>query len=329
MPIKSFFVPKTALQGEDIPLHAIWEGIDYHAIRIEISSFLKLKEIYNVAKMTMKKEQRSFLVEKLEVEGYLGMAFQSERLEKAGQDAWLSLTFLNRKGEIIERRKAGIHLFRPNIVVEGIPEVIRVDLRKKFVYNRIKLRNVGEGTAIVVFKTRKESALKKRLPKRMREFRKKFYEDIKSNLSKVQKQYPQYSSLVGQYIDLQKVSKKGKRYFNDMQHVLEQILEEFEVNEDFGWAFIEALAEAMMKNVHLVTIFENFLEYLTSIASKKVLMFDPIEVMPVSTVPKEMAIDVWTTDLVGGKYPRISLPKIKIVSDQEAEVQIYRLFEWK
>jgi len=329
MPVKSFFVPKTALQGEEIPLHAIWEEIDYHGIRIDLSSFLQLKEIYNIVERNMKKEHQSFLIKKLEVDGYLGMVFQSKQLEKARQNAWLSLTFLDQKGEMIERRQAKIHLFRPNIVVEEIPNVIKVDLDKRFVYNRIKLRNDGDGTAIVFFKTRKDSELKKKLPKSVREFRKKFYEDAESNLSRVQKQYPLYSSLVEQYVKLLKNPVKGEQYLKDMENVLTQLKEGFEAKEDFGWAFIEALAAALMKNVHLITIFENFLQYLSSIASKKILILDPLEVVPVSTEPKELAMNVRTTDLVRGKYPEINLPKIKIVSNERGEVQIHRLFEWK
>ena len=204
MAVKSFFVPKTALQGEDIPVHAIWEAIDHYGIRIDLSSFLQLKEIYNVARRDMKKEQQSLLVKKLEVDGYLGMIFESKQLEKARQDAWLSLTFLDQKGEMIERRQAKILLFRPKIVVEEIPDLIKVNIEKGFVHNRIKLHNVGDGTAIVRFRTRKGSELKRRLPKNVREWRKEFYKDAKKNLSRVQKQYPSYSLLVEQYVKLLK-----------------------------------------------------------------------------------------------------------------------------
>ena len=326
--VKSFFVPKNALQGEDIPLHVIWKGIDYHAIRIDLSSFLQLKEIYNVAKRNMKRENQSLLIKKLEVDGYLGMIFQSKQLEKARQDAWLSLTFLDQKGEMIERRQAKIHLFRPNIIVEEVPSILKVDLEKGFVYDRIKMCNTGDGTAIVVFKTRKDSELKKKLPKSMREFRKRFYRDAEKNLSRVQKQYPLYSSLIEHYVNLLEKPVKEKQYFKDMDNVWTQLAERFEANENFGWVFIEALATALLKNVHFITIFENFLEYLSSVASKKILIFDPIEVVPVSTEPKELAVNVWTTDLVRGKYPEIKLPNIKIVSNQSGEVQIHRLFEW-
>lgn len=329
MSVTSFFVPKTALQGEEIPAHAIWKEIDYHGIRIDLSSFLQLKEIYNVVKRDMKKEKQSFLVKKLEVDGYLGMILETKQLEKPRQNAWLSLTFLDQKGKMIERRQAKIFLFRPKIVVEEIPDLIKVELEKGFVRNRIKLRNVGDGTAVVRFRTRKDSELKRRLPKSIREWRKEFHEDLKRNMSTVQEQYPPYSLLVGQYVRLLKKPLKEKRHLKDMENVLTQLKESFEASENFGWAFIEALVAAFMKNVHLITIFENFLQYLSSVAAKKILIYDPLEVVPVSSEIKELSMNVWTTDLIGGEYPEIHLPKIKIVSNQQGEVPIHRLFEWK
>lgn len=328
MSVKSFFVPKTALQGEEVPVHIIWEEIKYHHIRIDLCSFLELKEIYNVAKRNIKKEHQSIIIKKLEVEGYLGMVFQSKQLEKAREDAWLSLTFLDQKGEMIERRQARIRLFRPNIIVEEVPHFIKVNLEKGFVHNRIKMHNVGDGTAVIRFKMRKDGELKKKLPKNIREFRKEFYKDAKRNLSKVQEQYPFYSLLVGQYVELLKKPLKGKRYLKEMENVLAPLMEGLQDNEDFGWAFIEALGAALMKNISLITIFENFLQYLSSIAARKILIFDPLEVVSVSPDIKELAMNVRTTDLVGGKYPEINLPKIKIVSNQQGEVPIHRLIEW-
>jgi len=329
MSVRSFFVPKTALQGEELPVHVIWEEIEFHRIRIDLSSFLELKEVYNVAKKNIKKEQQSVIIKKLEVDGYLGMIFQSKQLERVRQDAWLVLTFLDQNGGMIERRQARIRLFRPNIIVEEIPNVIKVDLEKGFVNNRIKIRNVGDGTAIVRLETTKDSELRRKLPKSIREFRKEFYKDAKRNLSKVQKEYPSYSLLVEHYIQLLKNPMKGKRYLKDMENVLAPLMEGLEADEDFGWAFIRALAAAVMKNVHLITIFENFLEYLSSVAASKILIFDPLEVVSVFPETKELALKVLTTDLVGGNYPEINLPKIKIISNQPGEVPIHRLIEWR
>lgn len=330
MSVKSFFVPKTALQGEEIPVHVIWEKIEFHRIRIALSSFLELKEVYNVAKKNIKKEQQSVIIKQPEVDGYLGMIFQSKQLEKVRQDAWLVLTFLDRNGGMIERRQARIRLFRPNIIVEEeIPNVIKVDLEKGVVNNRIKMRNVGDGTAIVRFETTKDSEVRRKLPKSIREFRKEFHKDAKRNLSKVQKEYPSYSLLVEHYIQLLKNPMKGKRYLKDMENVLAQLMEGLEADEDFGWAFIEALGAAFMKNVHLITIFENFLEYLSSVATSKIVIFDPLEVVSVFPETKELAMKVVTTDLVGGNYPEINLPKIKIISNQQGEVPIHRLVEWR
>jgi hypothetical protein len=327
MPVKSFFIPKTALQGEEIPVHAIWEGISYHAIRIEPSPLLQVKEVYNAQQKNIEKEPESLLIKKLEVEGYLGLILKAEKLESAKQDTCFSLTFLDQNEEMIESRQTTIHLFRPNVVVEEVPDVIEVDMEKRFVHSRIKLHNAGDGTAVVVFLTRKDSEVKKTKPQGVRDYRKMLNRDLKRNLANVQAEYPKHSELVGEYVRLLRSSSKGKRYFQDIQDVTKKILGDPE--EDFVWAFIEALGSALLKNIRLVTIVENFLDYLNSIATKKVLVYDPIEVVPVSTEPQELAIDIWTTDLLVGDYPKISLPKTKIVSNQKGEVEIHRLFEWK
>lgn len=329
MSVKSFFFPKIALQGEEVPLHAIWKEIEYDIIRIDLSPFLQLKEVFNVAKADMKREQHCIMIKKLKVDGYLGILLESKQLEKPKQSASLSLTFLDKKGKMIERRLARILLFRPKIIMEDLPEEIKVDTNRGFVHNRIRMRNVGDGTAVVSFKTREDSQIERKLPENIHEFRKRFNDDIKRNLSGVQKEYPQYSSLVEQYVKLLGISLKGKQYVEEMQNVLEKLFKGLTENMDFGRAFIEAVGAAFLKNVHLITIFENFLQYLSSVASKKILVLDPLEVVPVSTIPKELAMNVMITDLIGGDYPEVSLPKVKIVSNQRGEVPIHRLFEWK
>ena len=331
LPVKSFFLPKETLQGAEIPAHIIWKDIPFSFIRAEIPPCLEVEQLFNVTKEDWKKENFGFVVKEVEIEGYLGMVLQSRRLDVESFDVWIDFSFI-KEDQITEKISGKIHLFRPEILVEDVPRVIEINFERNFVSPRIKIKNCGEGTAIVLVKILKDSETKRKLPKSIQEFRMQYYNDVKENFSVLEKEFPQYSEIISEYLRvvhpfLMK-RKMEKKYLKKIEHMLEKILRVFETDEDFAKAFVEAVGAAYLKNIQLLTVFDDFLKYFNSIASRKVLIPDPLWVFPISKEPKKLSMEILTTDLLIGEYPPIRVPKIELIGDRPDEVPIYRLFEW-
>jgi len=333
MPVTSFFVPKEALQGEDVPAHIIWRDLKYETLRIEISGPLRAKEVYNVSRGSWRKEAYGLLIQKPKVEGYVGLIFKSDKLYESTSNATVDFSFLGENQQLVEKRTARVHLFRPDLVVENVPDTITVDLQRNMVQNRIAIKNQGEGTAIVGFRVPRSSNVKLQVPSFVRQFRSKLYSDVERNLSRVEREHPEFSEIIREYTSLVKQAlharrRKGRKFLAELKDVTKRLAENFK-HEEFLWAFMEAVGAAYLSNVQLVTAFDSMLEYLNSFASRRVVLIDPLEVLPVSREAKELSIQIVMTDLLVGKYDPIDIPKVKIIGTSEGEVQLYRLFEWK
>ena len=79
MPLQSYFFPKEALQGEDLPSHITWSDLKFDCIKIVHPKAVTLKEVYNVSDKDISiKEEGLILINKVEVDGYLGIVFSSK-----------------------------------------------------------------------------------------------------------------------------------------------------------------------------------------------------------------------------------------------------------
>lgn len=82
MTIKSLFVPPYAMQGEEIPAHILWESLDYDLIKIVLPDVVKLKAVFNVGEKMFNISDRTVTINEVEVEGYLGMLFSTDKLKE-------------------------------------------------------------------------------------------------------------------------------------------------------------------------------------------------------------------------------------------------------
>ena len=161
MPIESIFLPDEGLQGEDIPSHIIWKDMNYSDIRIIIPPILRIKEIYNVNEDQWVINQNTINIKGVEVDGYLGLLFESLRTdEEKEKEGLIDYRFINTKGEIIFQTQKAIRLFRPFIFLEDVPQSIKISFPEKEINNKIKLTNRGEGTAIIRIETTEKSELR-------------------------------------------------------------------------------------------------------------------------------------------------------------------------
>lgn len=337
MPVESFFLPNESLQGEEIPAHIIWKDIPFSFIKAEIPPHLEVEKVFNVKEGGWKKDSFGFLVKEVEVDGYLGMVLKSHKLDAKTFDVWVDFSFV-KEDKVIERVGGKVHLFRPEIVVERVPSVIEVNLERNFVSPRIKMRNSGEGTALVMIRTLKGSQIKKELPQSIQDFREQYYKDLEENLESVKGEFPEHFDTISQFLRISHDSlikvqtttkKKYLSNFKEMERILEKMFRIFETDEEFSKAILEALGAAYIKNLKLLNVFDDFLNYFNSISKSRILIPDPISVVLISDEPKELRMEIMTTDLVLSEYPTIKIPKMKVVGSESGELPIYRLFEWR
>jgi hypothetical protein len=331
MVIKSFFLPKETLQGAEIPSHVLWDDISFSHIKVDFPSQIKIKEVFNVEKDCWKKEKIGIIVQKVEVNGYLGIIFESSILDTEEFDVWVDFSFFN-DVQLIEKITRRLHLFRPQIIIDEVPETLEVDVEKGQPLKLIKLRNCGEGTAIVVIKTPKTSQVQRKLPKSIQEFRNDYHEALQNNLAVVKKDFPEQITEIDEYIDvIGKTIKRvrvGVKFFDRLEGILNKIFAIFEENAEFRTKFLAAVADAYSKSIQRISMFENLLTYLNSVISKRVVFLDPLWIIPVDTEPKNLALELIYTDLMIHNYKPVKLKFTKIVGNKSGDIPIYRLFDW-
>lgn len=323
MPINSIFLPGDGLQGEDIPSHMTWKDLRYSYIKINLPPFLKLKEIYNVNENQWKINQNTLIVKGVEVDGYLGLLFESirsgEEKEKHGE---VSYFFLNTEDEIIFQTKKSLSLFRPFISIETVPKHIKISFPKKEIDNKIKLTNSGRGTAIIGIETTEKSEVRKKSSKIEEEFVEEFIKDMEKEIARLKKKFPEYSQFLDMYYQYRKEPEWEK----------EEFLEEFnrivEKDVEFLYDLGNSVAWAIMNNVHFETIIESFFSYWESLATNKILIYNPLDVIKVSKKTKKIDLRVLQQDLLMRDYDPIEISSIEISTNKAGTIEVHRLFEW-
>jgi len=329
MPIKSLFVPPYAIQGEEIPAHIIWDSLDYSLIKIEIpSDVIKLKEIYNVKDEMIDISDNLIKIRKVEVEGYLGMLFSTTKLKECSKSFHVNFSFFGKNGEKIVDETRDIVLFRPQLRLEEVPNVIKVDTEKALVYNKIRIRKIGQGTLIVNFNTPKDSEIQKIIPDSISSFLANFRKDAEANLEEVKKRFPQHSALLDRYINLIVNGWTTYEELDDAKKLLKELHTVLIENEQLLEALFYAIAQAVSKNLKLFTLPESLLRYIDSIAAYKVWLAYPWYIIPIHKEPKNLELELLLTDLLLDKYEPIRL-RLKIYGTKEGYLELARLFKWE
>ncbi len=329
MPIKSLFVPPQAIQGEDIPAHILWQVVNYNSIVITLPEPIKLKELYNVDPNMFKIVGNEIVVERVAVDGYLGMLFSTVKLKECFADVEIGFSFVSAEGEKIVDEIKKIRLFRPELEVGKPPKIIEISLERSQVLNRIRLRKLGQGTLIINFNTPEESDVQRNVPDGVNEFLNNVKKDLETNFNDVKSAFPQYSNAIDQYTTFVIAAWNTYTELSDLKRVLRELYKAVNENENFANSFMEAIAKSIIKNVKLLSLPETLLKYLDSVASKKVWLVQPWQVIPVSKDIKTLVLEILPTDLLLDRYDLVRLPPIRIRAQSEGYIEIARLFEWR
>jgi hypothetical protein len=328
MSVTSYFFPKEALQGEDLPSHITWKDFKFDKIQIIHPKTVSLKEIYNVDDKDVVIKEGIIEISKVQVNGYLGVVYETEILpEKAHKDK-IEYFFLS-EGKSIQNLKTDFYLFRPDVVVKSIPQEIQVNPETGEVKPKILVRNFGEGTAYIDIETKPESEIKKSRPKFVDDFLEDFKRGVKSSILILKKNFSVYETLlikVEKFLtNPVKFSKKPLDEFKKFEKEMNSAMEE---NEEFARAFAETLAEVFLRSREFVNVYQFILDYINSIGKEKMLVRDPFNVIKVGKKPRIISMNVKYVDMLRQVCEPIPVADIKIVGTKDSEIPLFKLFQW-
>lgn len=73
------YLPSNSLQGAEIPFYMLWNrSKNFDLIKVEYPTEMEVKEIYNVSKGNFKLENGILSINRVDVNGYLGIKFISK-----------------------------------------------------------------------------------------------------------------------------------------------------------------------------------------------------------------------------------------------------------
>jgi hypothetical protein len=320
------YLPEEGLQGEDIPSHILWENADVKYIEVVFCSPLKFKEVFNAESWRLK--DNKLIVEKIEMNGYLGLSLTSSKVSDLEVDAPVEYLITLRDGNTIKEEKK-IRLFRPQIAWKVQNETINIVPETLYVKDRIRIKNIGRGTLLICLGTGKESPTQLEVPSKYLEFAEKFYSDLIEELKKLANDFPQLQKILD---DIEKwepqnileISSEERAQFKDYQDRIGRLLAS---DRDFLEAFMNAYGKALAKNSELLETISRVVRLYESLVSKNILLINPFDEITVNE-KSDIILRIAQTDKVLDHYEEIVLPAIGLTSPKEVKIPVYRLFEW-
>jgi len=303
--------------------------LDYDKILIKKFDCCNLLDIYNVSDKDYSIVDNMITVNKVEVDGYLGLLLRTERMKEINVKEELFITFM-KNDCIIYDVKGEINLFKPEIEIKYVPDIIVVNngvINKK---NKILLENIGDGTCRIIFKTYVESDISISKPKRIKDFLEGFKNTFNKEVDKISSKYVGFEYV---FDDIRFIVNK---FFDPSDEVLlkeykekiDQIDKVMEQNEDLARDILRAYISAVFKNIHMITVVEQFLDYLQSVQKNRVELLNPLDTIEINEKEQTLILEIHYTDLLNNKIEPIILKPINIKGNKETDISIYNLFNW-
>ena len=330
--IKSFYLPKDCLQGAEFPGHLIWDKNTSAKIRVFLPDGIKVVEMYNVKEDGFTLEDNILDIFEFEVNGYVGFVFKSTKFEESGVTKVFKFLIESESGDTIER-EVGVYLFRPEIIINYKPDriTIEADTNKIQISDKIKIINIGEGTAILSLDVSEDSKIVKKRPEDFEEFVTNLWNDLDEKFASLKEDYPEYSDILDEFIAIGKIPVEfTKEYLSKLEDLFKKFAKAFEDNKDFMYDFAEVVITAYIMNLNVITEISSFLEFLKSTVGKKILLIDPMAIFEIPNSTEDLLVDITLTDLANNEYPPLNVSvKLNIRSAEETiRIPMYSLFEF-
>ncbi len=334
MQIESFYVPPYTLNGDEFPVHIIFEGSNLAQIKVKFDQELTLKEVYNVTGEGYEViSPQELKVKDLEIGGYLGLVLISEIGNIPNKQCNIVVEIVENEEKIIQEKS--IHIFRPMLKVLRVPSQISVKYdssqQKYNVSDKIVLKNVGLGSAIVNINVNDSGTGILDMPENIREFMDGFMKDLNSYFTEFKVRYPESFPIIEEFFQFighpELIIEETKN--DKTKIVFERFKGALENDESLASDVAEAIVASYLKNIQFITEISSFLDYLNSTVDGKVILTNPVEVLSNETDTFETGFSLGITDLAHNRYPELTIDDLNFEFEGTKSVPLYLLFDWQ
>ena len=293
-----------------------------------------LIEILNIVEDRVENiDENSVKIKEFEVNGYVGFVFETQLLEEPESFKCIKFDIQDLKTLKNKRFVKKIKLFRPSIEIINIPSQIAIkynDETKNYeIDNKIHLKNIGKGTAIVSVKLASENDFEIAMPDGMRDFAKNFFVDLEIEFKHLKLEFNEYSDIIDKFLyTFKQPDSFEKDNISKAQAIQSELSNIFENDEKFLESFSFAIWNSYLKNIQLVTKIESFMNYLNSIGDNKIILANAVDLLKSNKPIGDLKLSIQITDLNYNEYPLIEIPKISIICSDECKIPIHSLFDW-
>jgi hypothetical protein len=188
-PKYSVYLPDEGLQGEEIPSNVTWENIEVDSIEVTFNKPMIIKEVYNAANYTIKKNK--IIARDIEVNGYSGLSFETSKVDEIETDLPLLYSMVLKNKEKIELKRK-IKLFKPKLSIQIRKDCISIDPKTGFINGRLNMKNIGRGLLLIRIKSSKDSQGEIKTPPEYQEYAEKFNNDMEKELTALAEAFAQF-----------------------------------------------------------------------------------------------------------------------------------------
>jgi hypothetical protein len=333
MIIRKVFVPSNCLQGSKLSTYLLWDKAKKIKVLLKFSDSFEIVDIYN-GEIETNQNVGSVEISKFDTNGYLGLVFNTKILTDNKKTDKISFEISDGEKNI-EKIDKLVFLFRPEVDLLSSPH--KIILKKSenctisSVNQGIRLRNIGDGMAVIGLKPHDSSLIKLYEPANTYNFFKSVWSDIAIFFKKLKQKFPEHDEAMNDYIDFGNYvidhlddifNEKTMERHKKLNDTFEKILLS---NEEFARQFVEGISTAFLKNYHLITNIENFVNYLKSIENNKILIVNPLMVLKVTKTSQKFDGEIVIFDLNGYAYPPIPI-NFEVDSEEECEIPLHQIF---
>jgi len=333
--IKSVYMPDTSIQGDNFPAHVIWDKSETVKIRVKYPDALEVKEVFNVVPASVRTPENGVLeFTNFVMNGYVGFVLRSKRLEAALVREQVAFEIESLTKASTERYQKEISLFRPALELINVPPRVRARPQPGGRFARldekIRIRNTGDGTAIIQVELQSEEGFEKRTLAELDDFRKHFIDDVGIKLTALSVEEPTRTNVILRFLKLQRTpfifNEEGKA---ETKSIFDDLVKALQDDENFMEKFASSLATAFLKNMQVLTEINSFMEYLNSIGEGRVILLNSTDVIRAKKPSGLLRLKIRITDLAYNDYPLVELPPIVVRWEGTGDLPVHMLFDWR
>lgn len=316
------FLPERSLQGSEVPTYITWPK-DHEVIHIRVISSIVIDvvEVHNAS-------VESGVFHNFQTPGYLGFIVRVPKFKEPSVPVEITYHIEYRGGKVHDERHV-ITLFRPQLELVSAPPAIRLKKQADGIIRpteTIRLRNAGEGTAVIQFLTGASDGVLLQPSTALIEFGKGVKRDIEEGVPSVCQMFPEHRETIlklpkvffpEEPIPLDRRLREMDDYFIEMFEAARKVPE---LDAELG----QLIRSAIFKNLQEFNLINQFVELMQSIGNEKVLILNPLDTLVIKRRGGQIKLRIENTDLQKNVYPPLEIT-FEMDSDEGIEVPIHHI----